>query len=619
MPRPAEAGSGGLGRHDLRVLLIPLACGLALRLLRLGHHGLFKDEGYSWAFSELGWSRMLPASIESFHPPLYYLVLKITRLVLPDTEVALRLPSVFFSLAGLLALGLTARALAGTRTAALAIWLGAISSFEICYAQDARMYTMLGFLWFLSAALLLWAWERPRVFVAWGVSAVLLAWTHLYGAVTASIELAIVVGWTLRRLRGKRPQRRGSMSERSEDGRSEPGWILAGSTLALVGVGMLGWNFRGHVAMEGGGGAWIPRLIDPGGLLALITVGLTAARGHFLDGSHLVPERLGSVPYGVWGVIGATLTLPAIFGWMRAVRGDGRMRRAAWISACVTTLPVAIAFIHARTQGLNTWAYKPFLGVAAMVYLWSAIGWMRWVEGPDTSSHSATKPGWRWLGVAKSGRLFGVATVLGAVALVSLVPYYARWERWPVADAYRSLPGTLVAGETLVLDAASQAWVAFFYLPAHAQRSQDRIWTTESGGGWVNRKDALAARVQPASCADLAAASPAGVRIIDAAKTDRRSADAIAGELSRCLAPPTPIRYWDEGGWRSYGAAGGGGPALGRATRFSGSSLPADPDPSRSQGGSGAGYVAGKDPELYSDTTLVVADTVQVTVPPTCL
>ena len=89
-----------------------------------------------------------------FHPPLYYIVMKMWTGIFGYSEVALRIPSVIFSL-------LTGHAvfLIGTRlkNQKFGLWAAALYLFNplvIYYSQEARMYSMVTFL--LTFALYFW-------------------------------------------------------------------------------------------------------------------------------------------------------------------------------------------------------------------------------------------------------------------------------------------------------------------------------------------------------------------------------------------------------------------------------------------------------------------------------
>lgn len=86
-----------------------------------------------------------------FHPPLYYLFMKLWTALFGSSEVALRLPSVLFSL---LAGYMVFRIGKHVKNASTGLWASALFLFNpliVYYSQEARMYMMVTF--FLTAAL----------------------------------------------------------------------------------------------------------------------------------------------------------------------------------------------------------------------------------------------------------------------------------------------------------------------------------------------------------------------------------------------------------------------------------------------------------------------------------
>jgi len=132
-------------RTWLRLLLLAAIVALAayLRLYHLGRPAFWYDEVYSLdiidrPFLELWGLR------KDVHPPLFYMLLSGWFDMVGHGEAGLRLLSVLFSLATLPALYLLGRCIGG-------VWLGLATSlcfaaapFSIEYAQELRMYALLG-------------------------------------------------------------------------------------------------------------------------------------------------------------------------------------------------------------------------------------------------------------------------------------------------------------------------------------------------------------------------------------------------------------------------------------------------------------------------------------------
>lgn len=117
-----------------------LILGLVLRLISI-NQSLWLDEATTalvarnYNFGEI----ITKFSPGDFHPPLYYLVMRVWSLAFGTSEIALRLPSVIF---GVLTIWLVYK-ISKSKLAAL---LTATSGLLVYYSQEARMYTMVALL-----------------------------------------------------------------------------------------------------------------------------------------------------------------------------------------------------------------------------------------------------------------------------------------------------------------------------------------------------------------------------------------------------------------------------------------------------------------------------------------
>ncbi len=212
LPETSEVLAGSLNVYEQVVemrsfwpsaLIFMLA--LLLRVYRLGVQSLFLDEAWSWVVSQLPLSGIFGMLTHDLYPVLYYLLLKAGLAVLPQSEAGLRVLSLVFSLASVATLLWVAPRWFGRRAALLAGFLAAISSFDIYYAQEARMYTLLAFLWLVSFFALLTSFSGQRwAFLLWGAANFALVWTHFYGALVVATHLGIaLILWGLAARRGR--------------------------------------------------------------------------------------------------------------------------------------------------------------------------------------------------------------------------------------------------------------------------------------------------------------------------------------------------------------------------------------------------------------------------------
>jgi 4-amino-4-deoxy-L-arabinose transferase-like glycosyltransferase len=117
-----------------------VALGLCLRFWNLGARSFWLDEIFSVWRARLDLTPLWQAPDP--HPPLYYLVL--APFVRAGGEAAARLPSALASAASVVLAALVARRRAGSLVGLAVAALVAVSPLDVWYAQEARMYALLG-------------------------------------------------------------------------------------------------------------------------------------------------------------------------------------------------------------------------------------------------------------------------------------------------------------------------------------------------------------------------------------------------------------------------------------------------------------------------------------------
>lgn len=442
-------------------ILIPIILvgilALLLRLLNLGTQGMFLDETFSWLHSQFPFSDLLGLLTHLNHTPLYFLILKIYLIIVPQTEFGLRSLSVIFSLLSLFAAIIIMWRWWGNQAAFFAGWLIAISSFEIYYAQDVRMYTMLSCLWVVSFGLLLEIFAgRPVFFLFWSTTLVLISQTHIYGLILAFVQSVLIA---LLWVSGKYLSKNGVRELTQQPAWSWTGvslklsgfsnWVLGSGLIIVIGVLPILLSLSRSTAWRSlGGGVWIPSLEDFPTLYLLATVGLTAGRKHFLDHAHLVIPELSKIPAWFWMAVGVFLLgLLAIRGCIQSWKIGAKQRWFIGVLFVSTIVPILVVWFLGWFLHINTWAYKSFLGVVLLFYMLVGIGYstirLKWVQ---------------WALV--------VLTV--GVALVSLIPYYTIWEKDNSKVAFSWLPNSDRNGVVL-MERAYLSPLAHFYLGPDTQ------------------------------------------------------------------------------------------------------------------------------------------------------
>jgi 4-amino-4-deoxy-L-arabinose transferase-like glycosyltransferase len=195
-----------------RLLVLLIFLGFALRLHELDAMGFWQDEGLTPLRAGYSVPEILSNQIiiqegitKDTHPPLYYLIIHYSRLLLGESDFAYRFPS---AIAGALLIPLLyqfGRGLYNDKTGLLAATLATINPLQIWYSQEARMYTLTVLLATL-ATYALWRAFCSRRLVGWFllylVGAGLAFLTHYTAAILIAGQAPFWV-WLLWR-RGQR-------------------------------------------------------------------------------------------------------------------------------------------------------------------------------------------------------------------------------------------------------------------------------------------------------------------------------------------------------------------------------------------------------------------------------
>jgi len=427
----------------------------SLRLYKLGKQSLFVDEAFSWLNSQFPFFDLFGILNNLNHTPFYFFILKFYLFFVPQTEFWMRSLSVIFSLFSLLAAMLIMRCWWGRRASLFTAWLIAISSFEIYYAQDVRMYTMMGFLWLVSCGLLLEIIKgRPKFLIPWGINLVLISQTHIYGLVLAFVQSALIaVLWMsgfyfqkIEKLPRPNEEFQSSWTWRGVSGRiwEQGKWVFASGVIVAFGTLPIVLTLMQSTAWRSlGGGVWIPALIDLPRLYLLASIGLSAGHNFFLDGIHLVLPSLSTIPTWLWLFIG--LLVPgslAVLGSLQAWKTGDKQRWFVLVTFASTVGPILVVWLIGWFLQTNTWAYKSFLGVVLLFYMLAGVGF------------SAIKL--PWVRRALILLTFGIS-------MLSLIPYYTVWHKDYSREAFLSLPNADESGIVL-LERAYLSPLAHFYL-----------------------------------------------------------------------------------------------------------------------------------------------------------
>jgi len=129
-----------MSRQNHLWLALALLVAFALRAYMLDAQSLWNDEGTSVALASLSVEAIIAGAARDIHPPLYYLLLHFWMPFVGTTEYAIRFLSV---VGGVLAVAVVFRiaySVFDKHAAVVATFLVALSSFQVYYSQETRMY-----------------------------------------------------------------------------------------------------------------------------------------------------------------------------------------------------------------------------------------------------------------------------------------------------------------------------------------------------------------------------------------------------------------------------------------------------------------------------------------------
>lgn len=171
-------------RLDMGVLLLGLGIFTALAAYQLGRSSIWFDEAFGIYMTQFSWLDIARYTAADVHPPFYYWLLKGWMAVFGASEVAVRSLSVVCGAAAMSVGFLLVRRYFGRRAAWLTLGLMVISPMLLRYAQEARMYTLIGLIGLAATYALMRASETKqwRWWAGYGALVSLGMWTHYFTA-----------------------------------------------------------------------------------------------------------------------------------------------------------------------------------------------------------------------------------------------------------------------------------------------------------------------------------------------------------------------------------------------------------------------------------------------------
>lgn len=120
--------------------------GLIARLNLINKSSFWYDEAFSGVLVKQDFSSIVRIIIEDkVHPPIYYFLLKLWATIVGNTDITLRLFSVIFGMALVIASYFLIKKILNKKAALIVAGLFSLSPYFILYSLEARSYIMLGF------------------------------------------------------------------------------------------------------------------------------------------------------------------------------------------------------------------------------------------------------------------------------------------------------------------------------------------------------------------------------------------------------------------------------------------------------------------------------------------
>jgi hypothetical protein len=185
-----ETSTANQGRFTGTLQLISWLAGALVVCLYLTYgisRSLWLDEASTFGISQGSPRQVIDSASRDVSPPLYYLVLSVWARSFGNSEIALRIPSLFFYLAGICLMWFLGLKVLGAEGAGLAAFVFAVNPIVGRQAQNIRMYTMLALLVVVSMivfVILLREKDRRKLrwFALFGLIALLGMNTHYWFA-----------------------------------------------------------------------------------------------------------------------------------------------------------------------------------------------------------------------------------------------------------------------------------------------------------------------------------------------------------------------------------------------------------------------------------------------------
>ncbi len=177
------------------ILFIIIALGLFIRLSYLNKpEGLWNDEYLGWWISSFDFGKPLFERIFwNCHMPIYYLFLKIWCTLFGNSDIVLRLSSVFIGILNIIALFFLGITYKDSKMGTICAFFGCFSGFLIYFSQEVRLYNLVFLFSTLIAIFFLKTLKKPSLknIILYSSFNLLLLLTHTISFVYVFFNIVI--------------------------------------------------------------------------------------------------------------------------------------------------------------------------------------------------------------------------------------------------------------------------------------------------------------------------------------------------------------------------------------------------------------------------------------------
>lgn len=188
------------------VMLVLILLAFLLRIYRINWQSLWTDENYTFNLTMRDLASITQTTSADVHPPLYYYLVHFWLPLTGQSEFSLRFLSLLFSLLLVPLMFKLGSRLASRRVGIIAALLTAIGPFQVYYAQEARMYSLMVFLSVLStysmvrvagfgrlASQTVGTGRNWQYWITLVLSSALLLYAHYFGALVLVFQSTMIL------------------------------------------------------------------------------------------------------------------------------------------------------------------------------------------------------------------------------------------------------------------------------------------------------------------------------------------------------------------------------------------------------------------------------------------